>query len=77
MPYVLSPIIKLDSPGMWSEGAAYEKKSIYSIDSGKNPPVNYDTHILRPHSLTNLETPAHTQKDGKRLETFSWANTRH
>jgi arylformamidase len=77
MPYVLSPIIKLDSPGMWSEGAAYEKKSIYSIESGKNPPVNYDTHILKPHSLTQQETPAHTQKDGKMLDLFYKEDLKH
>lgn len=70
MPYVLSPFITSDSPGMWAEGAAYEKKNIYSIESGKMPPVHYDEHVLRSHSLTHLETPAHTQKDGKRLEEY-------
>jgi arylformamidase len=68
MPYILSPNIQIDSLGMWGEGHAYTKKSIYSVDS--TPPVNYDEHILRPHSLTHLETPAHTIKDGKRLEHF-------
>ena len=70
MPYILSPEITLDSPGMWREGVAYEKKSIYSIESGKMPPVNYDEHIFRSHSLTHLETPAHTMKNGKRLDSF-------
>jgi arylformamidase len=70
MPFVLSPIIELNSPGMWAEGAAYQKKSIYSIEPGKNPPVNYDEHIIRSHSLTHIETPAHTQKNGKRLESY-------
>ncbi len=70
MPYVLSPMIVEHSPGMWFEGHAYEKKSIYSIESGKIPPVNYDEHIIRSHSLTHLETPAHTQKDGKKLEYY-------
>ena len=67
MPYVLSPLIEVGSPGMWFEGSAYEKKSIYSIDSGKMPPVNYDEHTLKPHSLTHLETPAHTVRNGRRL----------
>jgi arylformamidase len=70
MPYVLSPLITTSSSGMWAEGLAYEKKNIYSIDPGKMPPVHYDEHILRSHSLTHLETPAHTMKDGPRLESF-------
>jgi kynurenine formamidase len=55
---------------MWMEGHGYEKKMIYSIASGKLPPVNYDEHTLRPHSLTHFETPAHTIADGKRLDSF-------
>jgi kynurenine formamidase len=70
MPYILSPKIKHGSSGMWMEGPAYEKKMIYSITSGKMPPVNYDEHILRPHSLTHFETPAHTNANGKCLDTF-------
>ena len=70
MPHILSPLIGLDSPGMWLEGMAYEKKSIYSIEPGKMPPVNYDEHIIRSHSLTHLETPAHTLKDGKKLGAY-------
>lgn len=67
MAYLLSPLIKIKSPGMWFEGDGYEKKSIYSIEDGKLPPVNYDEHIFRPHSLTHMETAAHTQKDGQRI----------
>lgn len=70
MPYILSPKIKQNSSAMWMEGPAYEKKTIYSISSGKMPPVNYDEHILRPHSLTHFETPAHTMDGGKRLDYF-------
>jgi kynurenine formamidase len=70
MPYVLSPRIIHGSSGMWMEGPAYEKRIIYSISSGKLPPVNYDEHILRPHSLTHFETPAHTHASGKRLDSF-------
>lgn len=70
MPYILSPIIKQGSSAMWMEGAAYEKKMIYSIANGKLPHVNYDEHVLRPHSLTHFETPAHTINDGKRLDSF-------
>ncbi len=67
MPYLLSPLIKINSPGMWSEGPAYEKQRIYSIEAGKMPPVNYDRHIIGAHSLTHLETPAHTIRDGRKL----------
>lgn len=77
MPYILSPLIERNSPGMWLEGLAYEKKSIYSIESGKMPPVNYDEHIIRSHSLTHLETPAHTKKDGRRLESYYKDNLNH
>lgn len=70
MPYILSPLITQNSPGMWFEGEAYRKKKIYSIEEGKMPPVNYDEHLLRPHSLTHLEAPAHTIKDGKTIEWF-------
>jgi arylformamidase len=77
MPYVLSPIIKSEASGMWSEGPAYEKKCIYSIASGKLPAVNYDEHIIRAHSLTHLETPAHTQVNGRRLESYYKENLNH
>lgn len=77
MPYILSPMITVDSPGMWLEGSAYEKRNIYSIEEGELPSVNYDEHILRPHSLTHLETPAHTQKTGKTLEEYYKNSTQH
>lgn len=70
MPYILSPMITSDSPGMWGEGLAYENKNIYSIEPGKMPPVQYDEHVLRSHSLTHVETPAHTIKDGKKLDVY-------
>lgn len=69
MPFILSPMIRSQSQGMWAEGVAYEKRNIYSIEAGM-PPVNYDEHLLRPHSLTHLETPAHTMKDGHRLDAY-------
>jgi kynurenine formamidase len=62
---------------MWSEGLAYEKKSIYSIEPGRIPPVNYDEHILRSHSLTHLETPAHTMREGRKLDSFYKENLNH
>lgn len=70
MPYILSPIIKSGTQAMWLEGSGYEKRSIYKIEGDKLPPVNYDEHILRPHSLTHFETPAHTLENGPRLESY-------
>ena len=69
MPFILSPKIKLDSPGMWGEGKAYTKNNVYSIGS-QPPPVHYDSHIINAHSLTHFEAPAHTAKDGKTIESF-------
>lgn len=55
---------------MWGEKSAYETNALYSIASGKLPPVNYDEHILRPHSLTHFEAAAHTIGNGKRLDDY-------
>jgi arylformamidase len=70
MPYILSPLVKVDSNGMWGEGAAYTKRSIFEIKSGKMPPVNYDEHLIKSHSLTHVEFPSHTQVEGKRLQNY-------
>jgi kynurenine formamidase len=70
MPIPLSPFITNRSQGMWAEGPAYESKNIYKIIPGSLPPVNYDEHIFRTHSLTHLETPAHTQEKGRTLEAY-------
>lgn len=70
MPYILSPTIQIDTPALWNEGSIYEREAIYQIKDNKLPPVNYDKHSFKPHSLTHLETPAHTQNHGKRLEYY-------
>lgn len=70
MPYILSPIITEKMPGLWNEGSAYFKENIYSIDKEDHPPVNYDSHTLRPHSLPHAEFEAHTKKNGKTLEHY-------
>ncbi|MCT4641218.1 MAG: hypothetical protein N4A33_02905 [Bacteriovoracaceae bacterium] len=74
MPYVLSPVISESMPGMWFEGTAYSKENLYSMDNPKHPPVNYDAHILKPHSLTHMEAPAHTQKDGITVDSYYSGN---
>lgn len=57
---------------MWFEGKPYKKEIIYDIhsDDPKSPPVNYFSYTLKPHSLTHLETAAHTQREGRRLDFY-------
>lgn len=70
MPHILSPIIKTNFPGMWSEGDCYIQKTIYSIAGGKLPPVNYSEHVFKPHSLTHAEAPLHVEENGKDISNF-------
>jgi arylformamidase len=70
MPYILTPIIRQNLPGMWFEGNPYEVKNIYSIEADKAPPVNYDCHIIKPHSLTHVETSKHVDKEGKGIDFY-------
>mgnify|MGYP003691913173 CR=1 FL=1 len=67
MPYVLSPIIKETLEPMWGEGQIYEKINIFKINEKMLPPVNYDQHNFKPHSMTHIETPAHTEINGRNL----------
>jgi len=68
--YLLSPKISTDLQGMWFEGSAYERQSIYSINDSSPPPVNYDKHTLKPHSITHMEAPAHTLDNGNTVDYF-------
>ena len=70
MPYNLSHLISEDMQGLWFEGTPYKKENIYNIKDGALPPVNYDIHSLKPHSLTHIETPKHTQEDGASIEEY-------
>lgn len=70
MHYVISPPIKLNSKGEWFEGDAYEKESLYQISDNKLPPVNYDKHMLKPHSLTHIETPLHVDENGYAIDYY-------
>ncbi len=56
--------------GMWFEGAPYESEHIYQINDSTHPPVNYAKHIIKPHSLTHAEAPAHTIEGGKTIDMF-------
>lgn len=68
MPYILSPPITPDRAGVWGEGAAYEVTNIYAIDAPGPPPVHYDEHLLRPHSVTHAEAPGHVVAGGASLD---------
>jgi len=79
MPYFLSLPIKASMPGLWKEGAPYERKLIYDgcrpDCAPGTPPVNYDAHIFKPHSLTHADAPAHIAENGKTIEKFFGADT--
>ncbi|MCB9095982.1 MAG: cyclase family protein [Halobacteriovoraceae bacterium] len=70
MPYVLSPLIHSELPALWMEGAPYSKANIYQIREGQLPPVNYDAHTLKAHSLTHIEAPSHTQNLGATVDEY-------
>lgn len=53
----------------WKEGAPYSKTSIYSLSSGQMPPVNYDSHTFKPHSLTHAESGKHIDD---RMHSLDW-----
>lgn len=70
MPYFLSPLITENDPGLWFEGDAYKKQNLYSIENPEHPPVNYDSHTIKPHSLAHMEAPAHIEKNGKTVDSY-------
>jgi len=71
MPKILASLIRVGQPGMWREGVAYEKNSIYKITKNSDlPPVNYDEHILRPHSICHVDAPSHIVAGGKTVDDY-------
>jgi hypothetical protein len=70
MPYILSPVIEEDFEGLWNEGAPYQRNCIYKIIDGVLPPINYDEHVLKPHSLPHAEGSKHTQNNGKAIDYY-------
>lgn len=68
--YILSPLIDEDTAGLWGEGNAYQRKTIYKIQNESLPSVNYDEHLLRPHSLPHAEGSKHTQADGFTIDYY-------
>lgn len=77
MPYNITPFITKDITGEWGEGAPYDKEEIYRIRDGGMPPVNYDKHIIKSHSITHIETPRHTQLEGNTIEYYFKNNLNH
>lgn len=69
MPYILSPEITENMPGLWGEGTPYSFEHLYQID-GKLPPVNYQAHTLKSHSLTHAEGSLHTNKEGRPISDY-------
>jgi kynurenine formamidase len=67
MIYVIGNKINIRVEGLWNEGQPYSRRTIYKIEKDKLPPVNYDEHIFKPHSLTHVESPLHTNEEGKDL----------
>jgi kynurenine formamidase len=70
MPYILSPIIEENEDPLWFEGAPYTKENIYRSDKENSPPVQYDKHILKAHSLPHMEAPLHTNLEGASVDHF-------
>ncbi len=70
MIYVIGNKIKAEMAGFWNEGTPYSRRNIYSKQANTLPPVNYDEHTLKPHSLTHAESPLHTNNDGKPLHSY-------
>ena len=70
MPYILAPQIVLNSEIMWNEGVIYEKENIYKIKPGSVPPVNYDVHKIKSHSVTHAEGSLHVIANGKSIDQY-------
>lgn len=70
MPYILAPIVKKNMPGMWAEGSPYSTETIYDICSNDMslPPVHYEMHALKPHSICHFDAPGHIIQNGKTID---------
>lgn len=70
MPHLLSPPIRPGRDGVWGEGAAYEVRNLWRVQDPGPPPVHYDQHLLRPHSITHAESPGHVVAGGAGLDPY-------
>jgi len=66
MPYLLSAPIHTELPGLWGEGPPYQTELIYDIHSTQSttPPVHYQAHTIKPHSIPHIDAPGHITPDG-------------
>lgn len=67
MIYNISNSINQNLPGLWNEGKPFEKSEIYSIQENKLPPVNYDSFVIKSHSITHCESLRHIDNEGEYL----------
>ena len=72
MPHILSPIISKKLPGLWGEGRPYESATIYDIHNKapNSPSVQYESHLLKPHSLPHMDAPGHIIPGGHTIDWF-------
>jgi len=70
MPYLIAPPISKDLPGLWAEGSPYQADVIYDICSTdpKMPPVHYEQHVIKPHSVCHFDAPGHIVPNGKTID---------
>jgi arylformamidase len=80
MPYILSRPVHPALAPQWGEGAPYQKLNIYDgCESTERsvPPVHYDAHTLRPHSLTHADAPAHIDARGATIDQYFKRDAQH
>lgn len=68
MPHILSGPIHINLPGLWGEGAPYTTSIIYDIASGDLPPVHYQSHTLKPHSIPHIDAPGHITQNAETVD---------
>lgn len=72
MPYFIGGHINSDLPGLWGEGNPYSATSIYDILSTDPnlPPVNYQSHTIKPHSVTHVDAASHIIIGGDTVDAY-------
>ena len=70
MPFILAPVVTKDMPGLWAEGSPYSTDIIYDIcaPAALGPPVQYDSHTLKPHSMCHFDAPGHIIPGGETID---------
>lgn len=76
MPYLIAPPISKDLPGLWAEGSPYHSDVIYDICSTdpKMPPVHYERHVIKPHSVCHFDAPGHIIPGGETIDALIQEN---